>query len=112
MVEITEEEVDKLYKRLDNFAELNGYHLNPDVEFTKDLVRSLLVNQKRYGYWACPCRLASGVREKDSDIVCPCVYRDPDLEEYGSCYCALYVSQEIKDGKKEAETIPERRIIK
>ena len=112
MAEITEDEVDKLYKRLDNFAEISGYHLNPDSEFTKDLVRSLLINQKRYGYWACPCRLASGVREKDADIICPCAYRDPDVEEFGACYCALYVSQDIKDGKKEAEPIPDRRPVK
>ncbi len=112
MDDIPEEKVDKLYKRLDNFAEINGYHLNPDVEFTKDLIKSLLINQERYGYWACPCRLASGVREKDADIICPCVYRDPDVEEFGACYCALYVSQDIKDGKKEAESIPERRPIK
>ena len=112
MVDISEDQIDKLYKRLDNFAEINDYHLNPDVEFSKDLIRSLLVNQSRYGYWACPCRLASGVREKDADIICPCIYRDPDVEEFGACYCALYVSQEIKDGKKEAEPIPERRPIK
>jgi len=112
MDDISEEQVGKLYKRLDNFAEINGYHLNPDVEFSKDLIRSLLMNQKRYGYWACPCRLASGVREKDADIICPCDYRDPDVKEFGVCYCALYVSQEIKDGKKEVEPIPERRPIK
>jgi len=43
MDDISEEQVGKLYKRLDNFAEINGYHLNPDVEFSKDLIRSLLV---------------------------------------------------------------------
>ena len=26
-----------------------GYHLNPDVEFTMELVRGLLTNEKRYG---------------------------------------------------------------
>jgi len=103
------DEVEKIYQRLDKYAESNGYHLNPDVEFTKALVESLITNQKRYGYWACPCRLASGNREEDTDIICPCVYRDPDLIEYGTCYCALYVSQEIKDGKKKAESIPDRR---
>ena len=112
MSNITEEKVDELYKRLDKFAKSNGYHLNPDIEFTKDLVRSLLINQERYGYWACPCRLASGKREEDKDIICPCVYRDPDLDEYGSCYCALYVSKDIKECKKQAEPIPDRRPLK
>ena len=109
MGDISDEKVDKVFQRLDKFAESNGYHLNPDTEFTKNLIKSLLINQKRYGYWACPCRLASGIREKDADIICPCVYRDPDIEEFGACYCALYVSKEIKDGIKQAEPIPERR---
>ena len=112
MIEVSDQEVEKTYQRLDKQAESAGYHLNPDVEFTKDLVKNLLFNGKRYGYWACPCRLASGKKEEDLDIICPCDYRDPDLTEFGACYCALYVSQEIKDGKKQAEAIPERRLPK
>jgi ferredoxin-thioredoxin reductase catalytic subunit len=107
--EISQEEVDALYERLDREAEAAGYHLNPDVEFTKDLVRSLLVNENRYGYWACPCRLASGEKERDLDIICPCDYRDPDLLDWGACYCALYVSEEVLEGERELQSIPERR---
>jgi ferredoxin-thioredoxin reductase catalytic subunit len=109
MSNISEKNVDQVYERLKKYAESTGYHLNPDIEFTKELIEGLLINQKRYGYWACPCRLASGVREKDADIICPCVYRDQDIKKYGSCYCSLYVSKEIKDGIKQAKPIPERR---
>ena len=101
--------VDAIYARLSREAEEGGYHLNPDVEFTKGLLRSLIINEQRYGYWACPCRLATGVKEEDIDIICPCDYRDADINEYGSCYCALYVSREIAEGEKEAGSIPERR---
>jgi ferredoxin-thioredoxin reductase catalytic subunit/rubredoxin len=107
--EVSDKAVDALYQRLKREAEEGGYHLNPEVDFTKDLVRSLLINEKRYGYWACPCRLASGVKEDDLDIICPCDYRDADVDEYGSCYCALYVSTEIFEGKRKAGSIPERR---
>jgi len=107
--EVSDKAVDALYQRLKREAEEGGYHLNPEVDFTKDLVRSLLINEKRYGYWACPCRLASGVKDDDLDIICPCDYRDADVSEYGSCYCALYVSTEILEGKKKAGSIPERR---
>lgn len=110
--DIPHEQVEQIFKRLDKHAESTGNHLNPDKSFTMELIKSLLINQKRYGYWACPCRLASGKREEDQDIICPCVYRDPDVKEYGTCYCALYVSQEIKDGKKQAKPIPERRPYK
>jgi ferredoxin-thioredoxin reductase catalytic subunit len=66
--EINRAEVDELYRKLDREAEAAGYHLNPDVEFTKDLVKGLMVNERRYGYWACPCRLASGNKQDDLDI--------------------------------------------
>lgn len=109
MNEINKEVVERIFKKLDKQAESGGYHLNPDLDFTKELIKGLLLNGKRYGYWVCPCRLADGVREKDLDIICPCDYRDPDLSEFGTCYCALYVSQDILDGKKELESIVDRR---
>jgi ferredoxin-thioredoxin reductase catalytic subunit/rubredoxin len=109
MTGLSDNVVNALYERLDQEAEAGGYHLNPDKEFARELARSLLVNEERYGYWACPCRQASGLKEDDLDIVCPCDYRDADLGEYGSCYCALYVSDEIAERKKEAGPIPERR---
>jgi ferredoxin-thioredoxin reductase catalytic subunit len=107
--EVIEEEIQKTYEKLKKEAEAGGYHLNPDEEFTRDLIRGMLINQKRYGYWSCPCRLASGEKEDDRDIICPCDYRDADLDEHGACYCALYVSREVLDGRKEVGSIPERR---
>lgn len=108
-IEVTDEEIEELLKNLDKNAEEHGYHLNPDTDFVRDLMRGLLVNEKRYGYLACPCRLATGRKEKDLDIICPCDYRDPDLSEYGQCYCALYVTKDILKGKKKTQSIPERR---
>ena len=110
--EPTQEQVDKLYLRLKSETEAGGYHLHPDINFTKDLVKGLLVNEARYGYWNCPCRLTSGNKAEDLDIICPCDYRDPDLNDYGACYCALYVSAAIAAGKEEAKPIPERRPTK
>lgn len=107
--EPTPEEIEALYRKLDREAESGGYHLNPDAGFTRELVRGLLVNQRRYGYPSCPCRLAAGVKEEDLDIICPCDYRDADLAEYGSCYCGLYVSQAVLRGEKAIGSIPERR---
>ena len=102
-------EAQSLYERLKREGEAAGYYLNPDTDFVLELMEGLLTNEDRYGYWACPCRLADGVREQDLDIICPCDYRDSDLDEYGACYCALYVSAEIAKGDKEAEPIPDRR---
>jgi ferredoxin-thioredoxin reductase catalytic subunit len=108
-IQVSSDEIDKLYQKLNREAEASGYHLNPDVDFTKDLARGILINQKRYGYWACPCRLASGIKAEDLDIICPCDYRDPDLTDYGACYCALYVSDVVLKGEKAVGSIPERR---
>jgi len=75
-----------LHESLREQAEAFGYHLNPDTEMTLFLVDGLLRNRERYGYMLCPCRVGEGEREKDLDIICPCDYRDADLEEYGQCY--------------------------
>lgn len=107
--QITPERIDALYARLKKEAAESGYNLNPDVEFTRDLVEGLLVNEDRYGYWNCPCRRTAGDRQQDLDIICPCDYRDADISEYGACYCALYVSDAIAKGLRTAGSIPERR---
>jgi ferredoxin-thioredoxin reductase catalytic subunit len=109
LVVVDEKEIDHLYIILKKDAEGAGYFLNPDVEFTKNLVRGLLKNEQRYGYRACPCRLATGKKEEDLDIICPCNYRDPDLDDFGACYCALYVNEAIAGGKKQSAPVPERR---
>jgi ferredoxin-thioredoxin reductase catalytic subunit len=102
-------DVEKLYEMLKKVQEAKGYFFNDDKERTFELLEALLVNKERYGYMACPCRLAAGDREKDQDIICPCVYRKPDVAEYGSCYCNLYVSREWNEGKIEKQYVPERR---
>lgn len=110
--QIDQGKIDQLYQKLYKEAEEGGYNLNPDIEFTKALVESLLVNEGRYGYQACPCRLASGKKAEDLDIICPCDYRDADLTDYGACYCGLYVSEKIAVGEGKAGSIPERRLLK
>ena len=46
---ITDEEVEKLYQKLNKDALRGGYYLNPDLDFTKSLIKGLLLNEKRYG---------------------------------------------------------------
>ncbi|MGB9901531.1 ferredoxin-thioredoxin reductase catalytic domain-containing protein [Methanothrix sp.] len=106
---VSDDGVERLYRKLKEDAESAGYHLNPDRSFVMGIVRGLLTNKERFGYMACPCRLPSGVREEDLDIICPCDYRDQDLTEYGACYCALYVSERVAKGLDELKPVPERR---
>jgi len=106
---ITDTEIDELYIKLRDEAEASGYHLNSDIDFAKELIKGILINDRRYGYWSCPCRLASEKKFLDLDIICPCYYRDPDLTDYDACYCALYVSGAALRGEKPITSIPERR---
>lgn len=102
-------QVEKLYQQLRSVQEPKGYIFNHDRKRVFELLEALLVNKERYGYMACPCRLASGEREKDADIICPCIYREPDVKEYGSCYCNLYVSEAWNQGRVPHKYVPERR---
>jgi len=98
------------YEKFKKEAEETGYSASADVEFVEMLLKNIDVNIERYGYGACPCRLASGDREKDLDLICPCDYRDADLNDYGACFCALYVTQDVLDGKQKLGSIPDRRL--
>lgn len=101
--------VDELYDALKKIQEPKGYFFNRDKERDFDLLRGLLTNKDRYGYMSCPCRLASGKREEDQDILCPCVYREADVREFGSCYCQLYVSAAWNEDRIPHAVVPERR---
>ena len=103
--------VEEAHKRAEKDATRNRMYLCPVPDLLKDLLEGLVANEERYGYPSCPCRIASGDLEKDRDIICPCDYRDPDIEEYGQCYCALYVNEEIQNGEKHTQSIPERRTM-
>jgi ferredoxin-thioredoxin reductase catalytic chain len=100
---------DQLYDMLKRIQEPNGYYFNHDRELVNDLLAGLIMNRERYGYMCCPCRLASADRNKDRDIMCPCIYREPDIREYGSCYCSLYVTSAWNEGTMPPVYVPERR---
>ncbi len=99
----------ELHDTLRRYQEPLGYFFNRDRDTVFELLNGLILNKERYGHMACPCRLASGSYEKDRDIICPCVYRVPDVREFGSCYCGLYVSSAWNDGRIPHGYVPERR---
>ncbi|MCW4055725.1 MAG: ferredoxin:glutaredoxin reductase [Candidatus Bathyarchaeota archaeon] len=101
--------LEKVRQRARSDAQTYGYYLNPNPKFLQDLLEGLRTNEERYGYPSCPCRLASGKLEFDRDIICPCDYRDPDVKDFGYCYCGLYVRKDVVEGKKPVSPIPERR---
>lgn len=100
---------DSLYVILSKYAASQGICLNSDKAFVFEILAGLLKNEDRYGYRSCPCRLATGIKEQDEDIICPCRYRDQDIAQYGSCYCSLYVSQAWNDNSIAHALVPESR---
>jgi ferredoxin-thioredoxin reductase catalytic chain len=99
-----ENRVEQRLKKLREDAAVGGYKLNPDDSFVRDLTEGLVTNLDRYGIESCPCRLLEGEPSENMDIVCPCVYRDDDLAEYGACFCGLYVTL-----GKQTKQVPDRR---
>lgn len=103
--------VEELYEFLRRTQESKGFYFNEDKKRVFELLEGLLTNKERYGYMCCPCRLAAEDREWDKDIICPCIYRDPDVAGYGSCYCNLYVSQAWNAETRPHVYVPERRPV-
>ncbi len=101
--------VEQLYEFLKKTQEAKGYLFNKDETRVFLLLRGLLDNREQYGYMCCPCRLAANDRDWDRDIICPCVYRGPDVAQYGSCYCGLYVSKKWNEGTIPHSYVSERR---
>jgi ferredoxin-thioredoxin reductase catalytic chain len=102
--------IEQVRQRAEADAKTYGYYLTPDPELLQAFLEGLKVNEDRYGYPSCPCRLASTKFEYDRDIICPCDYRDPDVAEFGACYCRLYVNKAVYESKNLPD-VPERRPI-
>ena len=90
-------------------CEKNNWILNKDEEIFNDLIDGLVSNKKEYGYQSCPCRLASGIRELDRDLICPCDYAPLDVKEFKACYCNLYMHPDFYDSGEVYVLVPERR---
>ena len=104
-------DIEKTSKYVRMVAEHRNWILTPDEEFLDGLVEGLAINLERFGYRSCPCREAWEDKEKDKDIVCPCTYAEPDIKEYGHCYCGLYFSKDYLEKGGQPRKIPERRPI-
>ena len=90
-------------------ARHRGWDVNSDDEFLEDLARGLAINYNSYGYFLCPCRDGDGDRTTDRDIICPCAYAAPDLEEFGHCFCGLFLTRAFARSGKAPRQLPERR---
>lgn len=102
--------LDSVEKMGSYVSQVSGHRkwiLNPDQEFTRGIVEGLATNAKTQGFPLCPCRDPSVDPDKNKDIICPCRYAQADIDQWGQCYCGLFLGP----GKDPAQvsSIPERR---
>ena len=82
-----------LIKECQDYADKNGFKLNPNTEVQSRLVKGLLENEKKYGQRYCPCRRVTGNAEEDRPKICPCQWHKEEIEKNGHCLCQLFVKQ-------------------
>lgn len=104
-----EKTLEDVIEFINRAAKQYGWAVVDDADFLHDLAEGLLTNYQRFGFFQCPCRDSYGEREKDRDIMCPCVYCAEDIREYGQCYCGLFLSHEFAATGEFPRPIPERR---
>lgn len=92
-----------------NVAAKRNWQLSADSDFLEMLKEGLEANLDRLGYLQCPCRLSWDDRERDKDIICPCIYATDDIAEYGHCFCSLFFAHDYDFSENEPTSIPERR---
>lgn len=85
------EKIEKMIKEYEEYATKNNYKLNPNIEVVKIIIKRLLENEKKYGFRYCPCRRIWGNSEEDKKKICPCDFRQTEIEEQGHCLCGLFV---------------------
>jgi len=86
-----QEKIVELKKQFKEYAESNGFHLNPDEKTVERIINGLLMNKEKYGEIYCPCRRVTGNKDEDSQKICPCFWHKDEIKKDGHCFCNLYV---------------------
>ncbi len=75
-----------------DLTEKSEFRLWDDPESVKTLSEGVLENDRNKGLKYCPCRITTGDKEKDLNLVCPCNFKiQKTWKEDGECWCGLFV---------------------
>lgn len=91
------------------YAEKNNFAINPDPMISTNLKIWLSEMEGIYEKRMCPCFDPSGIKENDQKLICPCPYIKEEMEEYGTCHCALFGRPDLS---KEAWKASGKRLMK
>ena len=71
-------------------ADKKGWKLNPNMEEVKVIIDGLNNNKKTKGSFYCPCKVTTGDKQRDAEIICPCKNSQNELNADGFCHCRLF----------------------
>ncbi len=84
---------------MEKYIAKKGYALNPNWMMSTNLSIWLTEMEDTFGKRYCPCFEPSGSAELDKKMLCPCKFIDDEIEEYGTCHCALFGAGDLdKEG--------------
>ena len=86
-------DAEKLGKDIEEYAPRVGIKVNPDVKRVEEVITGLLKKKEKFGENYCPCRVVTGDKKKDEEIICPCVFHRGEIELQGHCLCMLFVGE-------------------
>ena len=100
-------DIDKQSKWIEQYAEKKNYAVNPNKMIATNLKIWLSEMEGIYSKRFCPCFDPSGGKENDKAMICPCKYIDDEIEEYGTCHCALFGKKDLskEDWKKSGKRL-------
>jgi len=85
------EKVEAFKKKSSEYAQGEGFRLNPDDKFLDMLVPGLVKHETEKGAPYCPCRPLEGNKEEDDKKICPCFWHREEIARDGHCKCKLFV---------------------
>jgi len=89
-------------KWIKKYITQKNYDINPNKMISTNLKIWLSEMEGIYGKRLCPCFDPSGGKENDKAMLCPCKYIDDEIEEYGTCHCALFGKKGLSEKEWKA----------
>lgn len=79
----------KQQRQIDKYALQKGYVVNKSWMMVTNLKVWLSEMEAVFGKRYCPCFEPSSDAQLNKKMACPCEYIDDEIEQYGTCHCAL-----------------------
>lgn len=85
--------MNEIIKKYEEFAKEKGIKLNSDRELVENIIKAMLKKEEMFGERYCPCRRLTEDKEKNKDLICPCISCLEEVEKQGHCHCQLFVKK-------------------